>query len=120
MGETGEKNSEPVERTASQCNDARPFAVRPETAEERGKSQNENADRKREGYLRNAPSELLRERRAENAPRIDRTERDLEEHSRDRDYPAIIGSHRLIITALSQHHSWELHRRLPCRCAGAP
>jgi hypothetical protein len=33
----------------------------------------------------------------------------------DCDQPAIICSHDLITTALSQCHSWESHRRLPCR-----
>src|ERR1700682_3250503 len=104
MREAGERNSEPIERAAGQCNDARPRAVQPQATEERSKPQDKNADRKRQRYFRDAPAELLRERRAENAPGIDRTERDLEEHARDCDYPAIIRAHDLIIMGLRPRH----------------
>ena len=75
MGEAGEKNSQPIERAAAQRNDARPFSIQPEAPEERGKSQDENTDRKRQGYLRNAPSKLFRQRDAENAPAMAITHR---------------------------------------------
>src|SRR5438874_3619440 len=97
MGEVGEKNSQSIERAAAQRNDARPFSIQPEAPEERGKSQDENTDRKRQGYLRNAPSKLFRQRDAENAPGIDGAERDLEKHSRDGDYPPIVCSHKLLL-----------------------
>src|SRR5260370_32104586 len=99
MREAGEKDAEPVEPAAAQRDNARSFAIQPQAAEERRKSQNENTDRKRQGYLRDAPSELLRERRAENAPGIDCTQRDLETHSRHRDYPAITRSHGFATSA---------------------
>src|ERR1700736_1314116 len=115
MREAGEKNSEAVKRAAGQRDDARSFAIQPEATKKRGKSQNENADRKSESYLRNAPAELLCQRRAENAPRVNGTKGDLEERSCNGDYPTITRFHDLITTALPKCHSWESHRRLPCR-----
>jgi hypothetical protein len=52
-------------------------------------------------YFRDAPAELLRERDTENAPGIDRTQRDLEKHSRDCNRPSVISSHKFL---LSQRH----------------
>src|ERR1700736_5552063 len=105
MREAGEKNSDSIKRATGQCHDARSFAVQPQSAEERGKSQHKNADRKRQRYFRNAPTELLREWRSENAPCINGAKRDLKEHSRDCDYPAIIRAHDLIIAGLRPRHS---------------
>ena len=51
MREAGEKNSQPIERATSQCNDARSFAVQPQSTKERGKAQHENADRKGQRYF---------------------------------------------------------------------
>ena len=51
MGEAGEKNSHPVKHATGQRNDARSFAVQPQSTKERGKSQHENADRKGQRYF---------------------------------------------------------------------
>src|SRR6267154_1385887 len=115
MGEAGEKNSESVKRASGQCNNAWPCAIQPQTAEERGKSKNENADREGQGYFRNAPAELFRKRDTEDAPGIDRAERDLQTHSCDCNYPTIIRLHDLITAALPKCHSWGSRRRSPCR-----
>src|ERR1700682_5598414 len=96
----GEKKSKPLERAAGHRDNPRPGTIQPQASEECGKSEDENADRKSQRYLRNAPSELLCQGRAKDAPRINRTECDLEEHSRDRDYPSITRSHGLITGVL--------------------
>jgi hypothetical protein len=51
MCEAGEKNSQPIESTTGQCDDAWSFAVQPKATEEGGKSQDKNADRKCQRYL---------------------------------------------------------------------
>src|SRR4029077_9176451 len=73
MREAGEKNSQPIKRATSQCNDAGSLAVQPQPAKERSTAQHENTNRKRERYFRDTPPELLCERDSENAPSIDGT-----------------------------------------------
>src|ERR1700732_1993872 len=97
MREAGEKNSQAIEYAAGQCHDSRSFAVQPQTTEERSNAQDKNADRKRQRYFRNAPTELLRKRNTENAPGIDGTQRNLEEDTCDCDYPSIISSHKFLL-----------------------
>src|SRR5580700_8355713 len=115
MREAGEKNSQPVESAPSQGNDAGSFAVQPKAAEERGKSQDKNADREGQCDFGNTPPKLLRQRDTENAPSVDRAERDLQKHACNCDYPTIIRSHGSITTELSKCHSLETRRRSPCR-----
>src|SRR5437667_12854229 len=120
MREAGEKNSQGIERPARERNHARPFSIQPKATEKRGNAQHKNADRERQRYFRNTPAELLRERDTKNAPGINRTQRDLEKHSRDCDYPAIIRTHRLIILALLTASLLVSYRGSLCRCTNAP
>src|SRR6266850_3872735 len=99
MREAGEKDSQTVESAAGQCDDARSFAIQPQAAEERSEAKNKNADRKGQRYFGDAPTELFREWNAENAPGVDRAQRDLQKHSRDCDDPAIARSHGSTIAA---------------------
>src|SRR5258708_23122616 len=99
MGEAGEKDSQTVEGAAGQRDDARSFAIQPQAAEERSKPKNKNADRKGQRDFGDAPTELFREWKAENAPGVDRAHRDLQKHSRDCDDPAIARSHGSTIAA---------------------
>ena len=49
--EAGEKNSQPIEGSAGQRNNARSFAVQPQATKERGTSKDKNANRKRQCYF---------------------------------------------------------------------
>src|ERR1700720_2884913 len=100
MREAGEKDSQTVESTAGQGDDARSFAIQPQASEERSKSKNKNADRKRQRDFGNAPAKLFREWNAENAPGVDRAQRDLQKNSGDCDQPTIARSHGSITTEL--------------------
>src|SRR6266404_5646032 len=97
MREAGEEDSQTVESAAGQCDDARSFAIQPQATEECSKSKNKNADRKGQRDFGNAPAELFREWNTENAPGVDRAQRNLQKHSGDCDYPAIARSHGSII-----------------------
>src|SRR5258707_106519 len=105
MREAGEKDSQAVKRAAGQCDDARSFAIQPQAAEERGKSKNKNADRKGQRDFGNAPAKLFREWDTENAPGIDRAQRDLQKYSGDCDDPAIARWHGSTIAELSKCRS---------------
>src|ERR1700719_2777622 len=99
MREAGEKDSQTVKRATSQCDDARSFAIQPQAAEERGKPKNKNADGKGQRDFGNAPAKLFREWNAENAPGVDRAQRDLQKHSGDCNQPTIARSHGLVTAA---------------------
>jgi hypothetical protein len=62
---------------------------------------------------------LLCQWHSENAPSVNSTERNLEKHSRDRDYPTIIRAHSLIILELSTAPLLVSHRESLCRYANA-
>ena len=117
MREAGEKNSQPIERATSQCNNAPSFTVQPQSTKERSTTQHENADRKGQCFFLDAPSELLCQWHSENAPGVNSAERDLDEDSRDRDYLTIIRAHRLIILELSTASLFVSHRDSLCRYA---
>src|SRR6266404_1766650 len=108
-GKARKENAKSVKKRAGQRDDARPFPRHPQSAKERGKSQNENADGKRQRYFRDAPAELLRQRHTENTPRVDRAERDLEEHAGNRNRPAIRCFHFTPKASL-RHPASESHR----------
>src|SRR5918998_892174 len=88
-GEARQEDAYPVEHAGGQGHDARSRASHPQTAHEGGEPQSEDRDAEREvdRGRRGAPV-LLRERVAENAPGVDRPERDLHHYPRyGYDYP---------------------------------
>src|SRR4029077_835956 len=99
MREAGEKDSQTVEGAAGQRDDARAFAIQPQAAEEGSKSKNTNTNREGQRDFGDAPTELFRQWNAENAPGVDRAQRDLQKNSGDYDDPAIPRSHDSTIAA---------------------
>src|SRR5262249_27098318 len=61
----------------------------PDSADERGESEDENGNRECERNLRDGPVECFSERRPEDAPGVDRAKRNLHDDSGESDLPAI-------------------------------
>src|SRR2546423_15551711 len=89
MGEACKEETEPIEQTACDRNNSWPLAIKPEAAEKSRDSQHKNTDSKGERDFGNTPAELLGERRAKNAPRINRAQCDLQKNTRDGNTPTI-------------------------------
>jgi hypothetical protein len=81
--------AETVEEAAGERDNARPFPIQPQTAEEAGNSQDKNGDRKRKSYFLNRPMELLCEGNPENTPRVNCAKGHLHQEARCCEPPAI-------------------------------
>src|SRR3982074_1703215 len=77
VGETRQKNSHAIKKAARHRNNSRSLTIEPEAAEKSRDTQHKDADGKSQRDFGNAPAELLRQGHAENAPRVNRAQRNL-------------------------------------------
>ena len=88
-GEACQEDTQAVEKSASERDDARSFPVQPEASEESCNSQHKDRDREGKRYFLYGPMKSLCEGNSENAPCIHGSQSHLHQESRCRDSPAI-------------------------------
>src|ERR1700741_908207 len=92
-GETGQKHSAAPQKARRHCHDPRMPALHPQSADEGREHQKKPANEECRRDLRNASAKFLRERYAEDAPRVGRSKSHLQEHTGNGDPPTIYSWH---------------------------
>jgi hypothetical protein len=97
---TSEKDAEAIQKSARERDDARPFPIQPQPAEETRDSENKNRNCERKGYFLDRPVKLSRQGNPENTPCVNRTKSHLHQEARYCEPPAICIRHKLLHTNL--------------------
>ena len=89
VGETRKEDSQAVQKAAREGNNSGSSAIEPETTKKGCNAQHKNTDRKGQCDFGNTPAELLREWQAENAPRVNGAQGDLQKKTSGGNTPSI-------------------------------